>query len=294
MEYTNNGQLARPLYYALTHSTYERAEDCYSVTALIDSPRIRILSNRHESEIVKDASSGIFAMLGTAFHVALEAYPHGISEKRFYADITPDVRIAGIPDLVDDGTLYDYKTTSVWTHVYDGVKPSWIKQMNAYRWLLRRNDIIVNELLLVAIFRDWSASSAAQKPELPQYPSLTYTVPMWSLDETYEYLTERADSHHSAEQLKDELLPECTPEERWQKDSVYAVYQGKQKRASRLLSTESEANGWIAAQSDTGYRIELRPEVWNRCEKYCDAKEFCNQYKEKVDGTGTSIDDDGW
>jgi hypothetical protein len=274
MDYTNLGRLAPPLFYVLSHDTYEHAESCFGVTTLNDSPRIRVLRERHDDEIVRDAAQSMFALLGTGVHSVMSKYPHGIQEKRFYAELE-GVCVAGIPDLVEPPVLYDYKVTSVWTEVF-GIKDSWEKQMNVYRWILRQNDIVVNELSLLAIFRDWTASQVKKRDDYPPFPAKTYDIPMWTLLETQEYVRGRIALHVAAEDMTDDDLLPCTPEERWQRNSVYAVYQGSQRRAKKLCDSEAEARHWINGRH--GYTIQRRPEEWKRCELYCDASDFCNHW----------------
>jgi len=287
MLYTNNGGLPKPLHDVLVNNAYERAEGTISVTELIDSPRIRQLLQRHNHEIVKDVSSMVFALVGTGLHVAMSRYNKGVSEKRFYADYD-GTAISGIPDLFEDEILYDYKTTSIWTDIF-GVREEWKSQMNVYRWLLRKNDIVINKLSLIAIFRDWTLSQVSRRDDYPPYPAKVYDIPLWTLLETSIYVGDRVSLHNSAAQEPDDKLPECTPEERWQEDAVYAVYQDGQSKAKRVLPTIAEANNWIALAPKAKYNIVTRPEEWKRCEEYCDASQYCNMYKEYRDGSGNSV-----
>jgi len=280
VQYTNNGKLPASLYYALTHDTYEKAEGCISVTELIDAPRQRILLQRHSDETVEDVSGGIFSLVGNGVHLILSAYNKGTTEQRYYAYITDKTRLSGTPDLFEDDTLFDYKTTSTWTHIF-GIKDSWVKQMNVYRWLLRRNYVIINNLVIVAIFRDWTESNVDRKPGYPPFPATTYPVKTWLMSDTEDYIMQRTVMHESAEQLPDDQLPECDSDERWQKQAVYAVNYGNRTKAERLLDSVEEAESWISRQSQdkSKYTIVKRPEEWKRCEKYCSASPFCNQYK---------------
>ena len=88
------------MYKALTTNNYSRGKSDLSVTQLIDSPRVRILKQRHAEEITEDASEMLWSVLGTAVHTMFEQHePDGhIVEERLYATVG-DWVISGAIDL---------------------------------------------------------------------------------------------------------------------------------------------------------------------------------------------------
>ena len=63
-----------------------------SVTQLIDSPRVRVLQEKHNDEMERDISESIWSTLGTAMHHLFEetAEKQGddvVSEERLFVDI---------------------------------------------------------------------------------------------------------------------------------------------------------------------------------------------------------------
>ena len=290
MQFTNVAHLPRSLVWAISHGNeYIVEPDAISVTRLIDSPRIGVLQRQHEQELVADVSDSVYAMLGTAVHRLLAFYPEGMSEKRYYAQFG-DVRICGTPDLVEGETLYDYKVVSTWVNSL-GIRVDWERQLNVYRWLLAENGVQINELKLVAVFRDWTASQVENgRDGYPSHPAQVYAIPLWTLAEAQGYIDWRVGLH----KLAQEHLPECTPEERWQRDGVWAVYMNNKARAERRAASEAEARDWIveaggpwdAPLVDTpikkGYSIVKRPDEWRRCERYCNVSRFCKQYQEFI------------
>lgn len=296
MRYTNAAQLPKSLVWAITNSHYELEPGAISVTRLIDSPRIRVLEEEHSDELEQDVSDSVYAMLGSAVHQLLAFYPNGIPEKRYCAELGGQ-KICGTPDLIEDGVLYDYKVPSTWINSL-GMRDEWENQLNVYRWLLRENGIVVNSLKLVAIFRDWSKSQLLNPREgYPAYPSQVYDVRMWTLRDTEAYILDRITMHQRAQ----EQLTYCTPQERWQRDGVWAVYYNGKARAERLLPGEIEARDWIVeaggpidapivdVPNKRGYSIVKRLNEWRRCKLYCPVAEFCAQWKEFNDSSTGAI-----
>ena len=76
-------------------------------------------------------------------------------------------------------------------------------------------------------------------------------------------------------------LPNCTPEEMWEKPTVWAVRKNGNKRAHSLYETEELAT---AALADLGsnYEIEVRKGERTRCENFCPVNTWCTQYKTYV------------
>ena len=77
--------------------------------------------------------------------------------------------ISGKYDLVLDGTLNDYKSTSVWSYVFDSNADSYVKQGSIYKWL--SPDKITSDYVNINyIFTDWSAAKA--RADVKSYPQL--------------------------------------------------------------------------------------------------------------------------
>jgi len=288
MQYTNLAGLPDSLFQALTNDDYEVEPDSIGITTLIGPARLRVLKERYDDQITIEAADNVHMMLGSAVHRLLADYKGGISEQRYCA-VLSGTKVCGIPDLVEHQVLYDYKTSSVWISVF-GIRKEWIRQLNSYRWLLRKNDVVVNELKSVVVFKDWSRNSRMENN--PLHPATVYDVPMWTLEETEAYILSRIEAHQDAETE----LPECTAEERWQSDGAFAVYRNSGKRAKRVLDTLEEAHVWIVEHDGDpyqnplmfeghetvykGYAVVKRPDKWRRCEGYCNVAPFCGQWKE--------------
>lgn len=184
-------------------------------------------------------------------------------------------RVSGTIDLLEPGTIYDYKVSSVWSVVF-GPKPEWVQQLNLYRLL--HGEPYPETLKVVVIARDWQMSKAAAKPDYPQLPIAVINIPVWEMNEAMTYLHERVALHQKSVDLDDYSLPYCTPEERWARPSTWAVTRPGRVSALRVLSSKQEAEQWIGDKD--GLSVEERPGKSVRCEDYCLVKKFCNQYME--------------
>jgi hypothetical protein len=74
-------------------------------------------------------------------------------------------------------------------------------------------------------------------------------------------------------------LPDCTPDEMWEKPAVWAIRKVGGVRAKSLHSTEEEAVG-ILEELGKGYEMEHRPGERTRCENFCQVNTYCQQYRD--------------
>lgn len=260
----------------------------FSVTGLIDSPRVQRLRALHHDERVEDISQRVYSILGTAVHAILEggAEQEQIVEERFHANIETEhgtVSVSGQVDLqtpTHDGYIIsDYKTTGAYAiQAHPEGKIEHIRQLNCYAALARLNSVEVASLEVLAIVRDWSASAAERNPDYPVAPIVRIPIEMWDEDKAYEYIKERAVAH------QDKDLPECTPVDMWARPEVFAVHElaknGKiRKRASKLFDNQTDAESMSLGL--IGSIVEERPRKFVRCEgDYCGVSQWCKQYKQ--------------
>ena len=72
MKITNKHKLPTPIVNALSKDTYTRGNSHRSVTQLIDSPRIRILTEKHWEDLEEDISSKLCLSLEQRFTLCLK------------------------------------------------------------------------------------------------------------------------------------------------------------------------------------------------------------------------------
>ena len=272
---------------------YDSGDSHFTVTQLIDSPRVRILREKHADEIQDDVYENIFRLVGTAIHHIAEQHPGSTtSEERIFMDVNGHCISGAIDvqriDKAGEIVIGDYKFTSVMSLKFP---EKFEAQLNLY-CLLRESagGPDVSGLEVYAILRDWSFRKAQQEVGYPKTPGVTLKVKQWERARQQGYLAERIEAHISAD-TQHELggdIPECTPEETWEKPTVYAVksrkrdkaakQRGGNSRAVRLFEDAEEADAY--AEDDEDLCIEVRPGERTRCEHFCDVSIFCNQWKE--------------
>jgi hypothetical protein len=303
MKVTNVHNLPEVFVRMAESDSYSRGKSERSVTQLIDSPRVVNLKVQHEPQMIEDAADVFFRQLGTAFHNLLEDnakdLPSYITEQRFFATVdgwtfsgAVDVQVLDIDEStgrVNGVDMQDYKMTSVWSVL--NPKPAWEQQLNVYAWLYKHhdgatgNEAALTSLTVVVLIRDWSRAEAGRRPDdYPQAPVHLVAVPMWSDSDQEAYILERLRIHKEATldaAIDEENLIECTDEEMWAKPDKYAVMNGENTRATKVLDTHEDADAYIESHDKLKKPwIDVRLGGRTRCEKnFCGVSEHCTQYK---------------
>lgn len=283
MKITNKYGLPQSIVNAVTNDTYTGPKNDkikISVSAIKDSPRIYFLKKNHWDKIEEDVSESLWRLLGQAVHAILERAEdkQSIVEERIEAELDGIV-ISGQMDILKSDTIEDYKTTSVWSIIYNpNGKDEWTKQLNIYKWLAHAKGFDIKKLIINAILRDHQSGKAKQDPTYPQIPFVSIELPVWSIPEIETYLKSRIALFKSCIGCKDNELPKCTPEDMWEKEGTWAVMKQGRKSAVKIFTNELEAKTNI--ESYPGCSIVHRPGARNRCEDYCPVNKWCDQYQE--------------
>jgi hypothetical protein len=281
MKITNKHGVPETLVSLASREYYTKGAAQYSVTELLSPPRIRRLREQFHERVEQDVADMLWSMLGSALHVVMErGQTDGhITEERLFKDMD-GVTISGQIDLQherDGGVVItDYKFTSAWAVMAD--KPEWEQQLNVYRWLVETvKGNRVDALNICALIRDFSRHD--NREGYPAAPIQMVSIPMWSLEETEEFVRRRLDAHRDAKVAHEfgDALPDCSPEERWQSETVYAVKREGRKTAIRVFKNPEEANQ--LAEKEKGY-VETRPGEPKRCTgNYCGVAQWCEQFQ---------------
>ena len=287
MKITNNFNAPATLMALASTDHYTKGESDYSVTEILSPPRINRLRKRHYTELSSDVSEMLWMLLGTALHVVAERseVDGHTNEERLFLTID-DIILSGAIDLQrndHDGTVItDYKFTSAWSIMND--KPEWEQQQNIYRYLVEKvKKTPVKGLQICAFIRDFSRRKAQTDSSYPQATIQVIEIPMWTMEETEAYIKTRIELHKESKVNADwdEELPLCSDEERWMRDTTYAVKKDGRKTAIRVFDTEAEAQELLATMTakDKAF-VEVRKGEAVRCTgNYCGVAKWCSQFQ---------------
>jgi hypothetical protein len=112
-------------------------------------------------------------------------------------------------------------------------------------------------------------------------------MPVWSLRKQKIFFEDRVRLHRNAEMQVDfdMPLPECTDEERWQRENSWAIAKPESKRANKVYYDEEQAIQYLKELRESGkkgaqnYEITFRPGKSVRCSgNYCQVSQWCEQW----------------
>tara|TARA_R110000824_G_scaffold401711_1_gene613884 strand:- start:8006 stop:8908 length:903 start_codon:yes stop_codon:yes gene_type:complete len=274
---------------------YDAGGSTYTVTQLIDSPRVRILRSRHYRDMEEDVYATVFRLVGTSLHHIAEQYGGEGAEERLFLDLTEELGrgerlvVSGAIDLQsdDDGAVVigDYKMTSVAATRFPD---KWAKQLNMYAYLVQRvNGKRVSKLEVYAILKDWNWRTASTRSDYPKQPGVTIPIDLWSYEEQEDFFMGRIKAHIEADTMEEP--PRCTKDEQWRGQDKWAVMSRSRDKRSKnpkgralsLHGNELEAVAKVESDTTNDLYIESRPGEATRCVAFCDASRWCTQYKEE-------------
>lgn len=321
MQLTNNTNVSLSLAVWLATDEYDYNDDpdTISTTTLLQPIRAIVLARQNKQlEKKGDIVSLIASSMGTAIHDSIEkawrsedltatleklGYPKHIADRivinptkdtafpemipvyleQRYSKVINGFTVTGKPDIIANGKLEDYKSTSAWSEVYGSKTKEHTQQVSVYHWL--NPEIITDDLALIQyIYRDWSKSDARTnykpKPGRNPYPQtqlVTKEVKLLSLVETESFVSGILSQIRFYENAPQENLPQCTREELWQSDDEWKYYKKPDaKRATKAnITSAAEAQAVLDANGGVGL-VKHFPGKVVRC-NYCDVSEVCQQ-----------------
>lgn len=267
----------------------------YSVTTLLDPPRVVFLNKRHLHKVDLFVEDLIHSYNGTAAHDYWEKMLRLIPDTPYEMEtrlntVVNNRKISGAFDCVyDKQDMYDMKNTSVWKAMF-GDKKDWAAQQNMYRWMYYQDrNIWLKSLRIVALFRDWSLREKQRAgANYPRRPCMEFRLPLWDRNTTLNFMEERVNTMIANENKADDDLPFCSFEDMWSKPDQVAVKSTRLKKAVRVLSSMEAAKNFVknylkgvnCKDSITSLSYEVRPAKRTRCESWCPVNGYCNQYHE--------------
>jgi len=274
-----------PLYDACQQhrKQYDSGDTDYSVTTLLDPPRIVHLNKRHMAKVELFVEDLLHSFTGTAVHEYMERMLLERDSTMYKCEERLGITIN---DRKVSGA-YDMKNTSCWKVVF-GDKDDWTHQQNCYRFLIwMHHKVTLKSLRIIGMFRDWSLVNKWKSGrDYPEYPAVEYQLPLMDLQKVHNWMTDRVTILAAEENTADDDLPLCTYEDMWSKPDQVAVKTTRLKRALRVCTDMQKAKAWVSTylSKDTckdkfaDLRFEVRPAERKRCESWCPINRYCNQY----------------
>jgi len=291
MTITNIAGLPEALVKAVSIRPHNDPGRLSATTLLLNAKQI-LLTARHWDEMEEDVLDRFWALFGTAIHKMLES--EGVDEftEEFMPHELDGIVITGRIDNYNmaTGVITDYKSCSVYKVINQDFL-DWRRQGLIYAWLLHKNGFLVKTCRFIAIMKDHSARKARYRQSYPKIPVYVYEFPVTEegLAEIEAYMKGKIADYKRFQELPDDDIPPCTPEERWEKPTLYAVKKLGAKRAYKLCNTLEEAEK--IAGDMKGYTVETRPGESTRCMDYCSCCGFCNYYRDNVADKAAGSDD---
>ncbi len=272
----------------------------FSVTDLSQAPKQLWLKRKFRKDIIIDlVRDNYFSLLGSVVHHILEhhAPPHCIVEERQHVIITiGGIRVLfhGQPDLYDPTIrhLDDYKFTSATAILYE--KPEYEFQLNANKWLFESRGLRVDTIRNVYLFRYLDPRLQQANPEYPKDNIYLKDFKPWTrakTEETIKGLIANLLKYRNTDWSK---LPDCTDEERWIRDSSYAILKRKVgtkkepiqdwgKNAWAKCDTKEEAVQLLSTNPpNEETKIVERKGSPRKCMDYCPVVRWCGQRQKEL------------
>jgi hypothetical protein len=281
-----------------------------SATTLLKPTRQLVLAQQHEDfEADLDITDLVAAKIGAAVHNDIEQswlnnYKNNLNKLGYNEDyinnieINPEIPskekiniyfekrsfkvykdylINGQFDLIIDGQLYDFKTTSTYAVSNDSKEEDFKLQGSIYKWL--NPDLIINDTIKINfIFTDWSRNKASQNKDYPQTQVLTKEIKLYSTEEIELFINNKLNEIETNLSLEQDTLIRCSDTDLWMSDPVYKYFsKPTNKQATKNFSDPMEANMYLAQQGKGVIKTVVgKPK---RC-AYCPVFDICKQKDE--------------
>jgi len=249
----------------------------YSATDLLKSPYMLNLEKLHSAEITEDVMDRVWALTGTALHEVLTKSNDSkevLIEERLKV-VIDGIEISGQFDaFYEDGTLDDYKMSSVWKYKYKDYT-DFEQQLNIYAYLLYIYGFTVKKIRAIMILRDYSKGKSKTEKDYPQNPIEMIELNLWDNEKTEAFIKDRIQKHLTETDII------CNKKERWLRDEKWAIMKKGNKKATKLFDDELSASEYLKTLDDK-YSVEYREGVDAKCEDYCRVNKWCEYYNPRA------------
>ncbi|ALA45516.1 exonuclease [Achromobacter phage vB_AxyP_19-32_Axy24] len=191
-----------------------------------------------------------------------------------------DYVVGGKYDIVTEGLLQDYKSTSAFVWVKGSRDDEHRLQGSIYRWL-NPEKIKEDYIRINYIFTDWKRGDARRDPKYPQHPIMHKDIQLLSPAETEKWVRGRIAEIIKYQDAPENQVPECTDEELWRSDTVYKYFSDPEKakqpgaRSTKNFEHLHEARMFQSEKGGKGVIVPVEG-VPKRCD-YCGVYDVCKQ-----------------
>uniref|UniRef100_A0AAU6W0I7 Exonuclease n=1 Tax=Pseudomonas phage Arace01 TaxID=3138526 RepID=A0AAU6W0I7_9VIRU len=316
MKITNNSDVSLALAVWLLHDEYDYIDkpNYISVTTLMRPLRQIVLPRRIPKEDrTADVTDFLSRGLGHSIHDSIEkawktgyqrslgllGYPEKVIarvvinptpeqlaalkdpipiyiEQRAFKEIN-GWTVGGKFDIVTEGIVQDFKSTSAYTWLFGGRDDEHQLQGSLYRWL-NPEKITEDFIRINYIFTDWQKMQARTNPKYPQKRVEAKDIVLMDITDTEQWVAGRLKLVETYMGKPEKDLPECTPEELWMSDPAYKYYANPANttgRSTKNFTNLKEANEFMASKGGKGVVLTIPGEP-KRC-GFCEAFPVCSQ-----------------
>lgn len=216
-------------------------------------------------------------------------------EQRGLKEITVEgttYTIGGKFDMVSDGIVNDFKSTSVWSWIKGTKDDDYSKQGSIYRWL-HPDKITEDYIRINFVFTDWSAAMLKSVPNYPNSRLQHKDVALGSMAATEAWIRSKLLQIQRYKDAPESQIPECTDDELWRSEPQFKFYSDPTKvndpksRATKNFTDMVEARKFQAEKGGKG-AIKVVPGEPKAC-GYCPAFHACSQKDRLGLGQGPTV-----
>lgn len=313
MRLTNVTGISLPLAVWLASDNYDfsaAGRRAISATSLLKPVRQILLRERltEETSEIPDVSDYIASRLGHSIHDGIEkawvsqyrpalrklGYPENLIEairinpEEEEPDTIPiyleqrvereimGYTISGKFDMMLEGSIHDFKSTSVYSWIKGSKDEDYALQGSIYKWL-NQDKVTGDHIYIHFLFTDWQKAMAKSDPNYPQQRVQTHPVKLMTVGETEQWIKRKLRELEAAADLPEDKLPRCTDKDLWRSDPVWKYYTNPAKtdgRSTKNFKTAAEANAHMAK---TGKGIVIHVPGQVKACSYCPAFPICTQ-----------------
>lgn len=318
MKITNEHDISLPLAVWLMHDEYDyvNEEKYLSATTLLKPLKHIVMGHRvDKTKLTMDIMDLVATSMGSGLHGSIEkawheghkialkklGYPQRVvdavtinpTEEDFKNN--PDTipvyieqraikqiggwKIGGKFDIVTEGLLQDFKSTSTYSWTSGSRNDEHKMQGSIYKWL--HDDKITEDFIRINyIFTDWTKALVKPGSNYPIHRVMHKDIPIMSVKATEEWVLHKLKQIDKYWNAPESEIPECTDEELWKSDPVYKYFSDVEKskepgaRSTKNFTDLADARKFMAEKGKG--TINIVPGEAKRC-KYCPVASICKQ-----------------